>query len=49
MKRLVGILKELAVHENVIVREISPEKMAAFNEIYADIVGRLKSRLMHGD
>ena len=46
---IVGILKELAVHENVIVREISPEKMAAFNEIYADIVGRLKSRLMHGD
>ena len=46
---IVGILKELADHENVIVREISPEKMAAFNEIYADIVGRLNSRLMHGD
>lgn len=46
---IVGILKELAVHENVIVREISPEKMAAFNDIYADIVNRLKSRLMNGD
>ena len=45
----VGILKELAVHENVIVGEISREKMAVFNEIYADIVSRLKSRLMHGD
>ena len=46
---IVGILKELAVHENVIVKEISREKMAVFNEIYADVVSRLKSRLMHGD
>ncbi len=46
---VVGILKELASHENIIVAEISPEKMAAFNEIYADIVSRLKSRLVDDD
>ncbi len=46
---IVGILKELAVQENIIVGEISREKMAVFNEIYADIVSRLKSRLMNGD
>ena len=46
---IVGILKELSVHENVIVSEISREKMAVFNEIYADIVNGLKSRLIHGD
>lgn len=46
---IVGILKELAIQENIIVGEISREKMAVFNEIYADIVSRLKSRLMNGD
>lgn len=47
METIVGILKELAVHENVIVSEISREKMQVFNEIYADMVSKLKSRLMN--
>lgn len=44
---IVGILKELAVHENSIVSEISREKMSVFNEIYSEIVNKLKSRLVN--
>lgn len=44
---IVGILKELAVHENSIVSEISREKMTVFNEIYGEIVNKLKSRLVN--
>ncbi len=44
---IVGILKELAVHENSIVSEISREKMSVFNEIYGEIVNKLKSRLVN--
>lgn len=44
---IVGILKELAVHENSIVSEISHEKMSVFNEIYGEIVNKLKSRLVN--
>ena len=46
---IVGILKELAVHENGIINDISREKMAVFNEIYAEMVAGLKSRLMDGN
>lgn len=46
---IVDILKELAVHENIIINDISREKMAIFNEIYADIVTGLKSRLVNGN
>lgn len=44
---IIGILKELAVHENSIVSEISREKMTVFNEIYGEIVNKLKSRLVN--
>lgn len=44
---IVGILKELAVHENRIVSEISREKMTVFNEIYGEIVNKLKNRLVN--
>lgn len=46
---IVGILKELAVHENGIINDISREKMAVFNEIYAEMVTGLKRRLMDGN
>ncbi len=46
---IVGILKELAVHEDAIIRDISREKLAVFNEIYAEMVNGLKSRLMDGN
>ena len=46
---IVGILKELAVHENGIINNISREKMAVFNEIYAEMVTGLKRRLMDGN
>lgn len=44
---IVGILKELAVHEDVIIQTISREKMTIFNDIYAEMVAGLKSRLMN--
>ncbi len=41
------ILKELAVHEDAVIDEISREEMATFNRIYSTIVEKLHKRLIH--
>ena len=39
------ILRELAVHENAIVGEITRDEMATFNRIYSRLVDQLRERL----
>ncbi|WAV88556.1 MarR family transcriptional regulator [Oxalobacter aliiformigenes] len=44
---ITAILKELAVHEDAVIDEISREEMATFNRIYSTIVEKLQKRLIH--
>ena len=46
---ITAILKELAVHEDAVIDEISREEMATFNRIYSTLVEKLQERLNDGD
>lgn len=46
---ITAILKELAVHEDAVIDEISREEMEIFNRIYSTIVEKLRKRLTHGE
>ena len=46
---ITAILKELSVHENAVIDEISREEMATFNRIYSTMVEKLQKRLIDGN